>query len=189
MIGVLGFGSRRGLGIFLFTTASRTVLGPIQTPIQLIPGALSLGVKRQGREADHSPSSSAGDQRMSGSIPPLPQYAFTAWCSVKAQGQLYLYISHISDSWISLADDSFWTGFIIRLNVFTVFVFIIVVLRHLNCEIFSEDFLGRFWFRYMIIYLCLSVFISRSVSSISRKRKAVLFSMIFVLLTYKTLSA
>jgi len=27
---------------------------------------------------------------MSGATPPLPQYAFTAWCSVKAQGQLYL---------------------------------------------------------------------------------------------------
>jgi len=29
-------------------------------------------------------------QRMSGTIPPLPQYAFMALCSVKAQGQLYL---------------------------------------------------------------------------------------------------
>jgi hypothetical protein len=29
---------------------------------------------------------------MSGAIHPLPQYAFTAWCSVKAQGQLYLYL-------------------------------------------------------------------------------------------------
>jgi hypothetical protein len=27
---------------------------------------------------------------MSGAIPPLPQYAFMAWCSVEAQGQLYL---------------------------------------------------------------------------------------------------
>jgi len=27
---------------------------------------------------------------MSGAIPPLPQYAFMMWCSVKAQGQLYL---------------------------------------------------------------------------------------------------
>jgi len=27
-IGVLGFGSRRGLGIFLFTTVSGTALGP-----------------------------------------------------------------------------------------------------------------------------------------------------------------
>jgi hypothetical protein len=27
---------------------------------------------------------------MRGDIPPLPQYVFMAWCSVKAQGQLYL---------------------------------------------------------------------------------------------------
>jgi hypothetical protein len=27
---------------------------------------------------------------MSGAIPPLPQYAFMAWCLVKAKGQLYL---------------------------------------------------------------------------------------------------
>jgi len=27
---------------------------------------------------------------MRGAIPPLPRYAFMAWCSVKAQGQLYL---------------------------------------------------------------------------------------------------
>jgi hypothetical protein len=56
---VLGFDSRRGLGIFLFTTASRTVLRLTQPPIQWIPGALSLGVKRPGREADHAPPSSA----------------------------------------------------------------------------------------------------------------------------------
>jgi hypothetical protein len=58
-IGVLGFGSRRGLGIFLFTTASRKALGPTQTPIQWVPGAVFLGVKWPGREADHSPPSSA----------------------------------------------------------------------------------------------------------------------------------
>jgi hypothetical protein len=58
-IGVLGFDSRRGLVIILFTTASRTVLGPTQPPIQWIPGALSLGVKRSGSEADHPPPSSA----------------------------------------------------------------------------------------------------------------------------------
>jgi hypothetical protein len=28
---------------------------------------------------------------MGGAMPPLPQYAFIAWCSVKAQGQLYFY--------------------------------------------------------------------------------------------------
>jgi hypothetical protein len=47
------------LGIFLFTTASRTALGPTQPPIQWVPGALSLGVKRPRCEPDHSPPSSA----------------------------------------------------------------------------------------------------------------------------------
>jgi hypothetical protein len=58
-IGVLGFDSRQGLGIFLFTTASRTALRPTQPPIQWVPGSLSLGLKRPWREADHSPPSSA----------------------------------------------------------------------------------------------------------------------------------
>jgi hypothetical protein len=53
-IEVLWFDFRRGLGIFLFTTASKTALGPTQLPIQWVPGALSLGVKRPGREADHT---------------------------------------------------------------------------------------------------------------------------------------
>jgi hypothetical protein len=47
----------RGSGIFLFTTVSRTALGPSQPPIQWVPGAVSLGVKRPGRESDHLPPS------------------------------------------------------------------------------------------------------------------------------------
>jgi hypothetical protein len=47
------------LGICLFTTASRTALGPTQPPIYWLPGALSLGVKRPARETDHSPLSTA----------------------------------------------------------------------------------------------------------------------------------
>jgi hypothetical protein len=58
-IGVQGFDSWRGLGIFLFTTMSRTALRPTQPPIQWVPGALSLGVKWLGHEADHSPPSGA----------------------------------------------------------------------------------------------------------------------------------
>jgi hypothetical protein len=91
---LFGFSHLNLVCIFLFQ-ASRTALGPTQPPIQWVPGALSLGVKRLGREADHSPPSSAGGQRMSGAIPPLPQHAFMAWCSVKkAQKQLYLYLYH-----------------------------------------------------------------------------------------------
>jgi hypothetical protein len=56
-VGVLGFDSWWVLGIFLFTTASRMVLGPIQPPIQWVPEALSLGVKWPECEADHSPLS------------------------------------------------------------------------------------------------------------------------------------
>jgi hypothetical protein len=33
---------------------------------------------------------------MSGAIPPFPQYAFMAWCLVKAQKQLYLYLYRFS---------------------------------------------------------------------------------------------
>jgi len=37
----------------------RMALGSTQTPIQWAPGAISLGIKRPGREADNSPPFSA----------------------------------------------------------------------------------------------------------------------------------
>jgi len=45
--------------IFFLATGSRPALGPTQPPIQLVPGALSVAVKRPGRETDRSPPSSA----------------------------------------------------------------------------------------------------------------------------------
>jgi hypothetical protein len=57
-------------------------LGLTQPPIQWVPGALSLEVKRPGREADHSPHLVLRS-RMRGAIPPLPHYVFMAWCLVK----------------------------------------------------------------------------------------------------------
>jgi hypothetical protein len=57
--GLSGVRVPTGAGNFLFTTASRTALGSNQPPSQWVSGALSLGVKRPGRESDHSPPSSA----------------------------------------------------------------------------------------------------------------------------------
>jgi hypothetical protein len=79
-----GFESRPGLEIFLFITVSRPALGPIQR----VPGTLSLRAKRPGREADHSPASSA-EITDAWNYTFTPQYVFMAWCSVKAQGLIY----------------------------------------------------------------------------------------------------
>jgi hypothetical protein len=38
---------------------SRPAVGSTQPPIQLVLGVLSAGVKQQGRQADHSPPTSA----------------------------------------------------------------------------------------------------------------------------------
>jgi hypothetical protein len=75
------FDSQRGLKIF-FTIASITALGTTQPPVQWVPGALSLGVKLQGREADQSPPSSA-EIKNAWSYFSNTQYVFMAWCLVK----------------------------------------------------------------------------------------------------------
>jgi hypothetical protein len=49
-----GVGVRVPVGSGVFSTSSRPAPGSTQPPTQWIPGALSLGVKRPGREADHS---------------------------------------------------------------------------------------------------------------------------------------
>jgi hypothetical protein len=76
--------------MFLFITASRPVLGPTQPPIQWVPGALTLAVKRVGCEADHSlPSSAEVKYEWSyKSTPPTPSWRSSQL--KKAQGQLYL---------------------------------------------------------------------------------------------------
>jgi hypothetical protein len=51
--------SASGENFFHFPISFRPALGPTQSPIQWVPGALSPGVKQPGLEADHSPPSSA----------------------------------------------------------------------------------------------------------------------------------
>jgi hypothetical protein len=76
------FDSRQGLGIYLFTTASRLSLGPTQLSIQWVSGTISTGVKRSRREADHShpPSATVKNAWIYTST---PQYDFMAWYLVK----------------------------------------------------------------------------------------------------------
>jgi hypothetical protein len=57
---------------------------------------ISLGGKRPGREADNSPPSSA-EVKNAWSYTSTPQYDFVAWCSVKAQGQLYFFLINSGD--------------------------------------------------------------------------------------------
>jgi hypothetical protein len=56
---------------------SRPALGSTQPPIQRVLGALSPGVKRPGRQADHSPPTSAKVKKM-WIYTFTPPYAFMA---------------------------------------------------------------------------------------------------------------
>jgi hypothetical protein len=62
---------------FLFFTSSKSTLGSTQRPIQWVREALSPGVKRTGREADHSPPASAEVKQMS-NYTSTPPYTFKA---------------------------------------------------------------------------------------------------------------
>jgi len=64
MIRVWGLNSQWGLGILLFSIASRPALGPTQL-------LLSLSVKQPGHETDYSPTSSA-EVKNACTIPPPP---------------------------------------------------------------------------------------------------------------------
>jgi hypothetical protein len=60
MTGRSGFDPRQRQRIFPLSSVSRPALRPTQPPVQWVPGVLSPGVKaRPGRDADHSPLSSA----------------------------------------------------------------------------------------------------------------------------------
>jgi hypothetical protein len=55
---IIGVQIPAGAGNFSFRHSDQTGSGPTQPQMQWVPGALSPGVKRPGREADHSPPSS-----------------------------------------------------------------------------------------------------------------------------------
>jgi hypothetical protein len=71
--GRLGFDSRQGQEISLFSTTSRLALGPTKSPIQWVPG-----VRQPRRTSDQSPPSSAKVKNC-GTGPPLPLYITLAY--------------------------------------------------------------------------------------------------------------
>jgi hypothetical protein len=75
-----GPGSISGIAklFFPFSTASTPALGPTQSPIQWVPGALSPGVKRPEVKDGHSPLPSA-EVKNGGAVPPRPH--MFSWCS------------------------------------------------------------------------------------------------------------
>jgi hypothetical protein len=74
-----GVDSRQGQEISFF-------LSTAQSFIQRVPEALSLGIKQQERETDHSPLFSA-EVKNGGAIPPSP-YDFMSYCLINlAQGK------------------------------------------------------------------------------------------------------
>jgi hypothetical protein len=68
-----------GVRDFLFSTAFRWALGFAHPPIQWIPGALSPGLKRQRREADHSIQRRRKEWWSYTSTPPD---IFMMWCLI-----------------------------------------------------------------------------------------------------------
>jgi hypothetical protein len=76
-----GVGVRVMVGSRIFSSPDRPVLRFTQLRIQWVPGALSPGVKRPGREVDHSPPTSVEVKKMwiNTSTPP---YAFMTQCLI-----------------------------------------------------------------------------------------------------------
>jgi hypothetical protein len=68
--------------MFIFATASILALGFTQPSIQWIPDTLSPGVKRPGREAEHSPPS-VTEVENAWSYTSTPAYIIMAWSLIK----------------------------------------------------------------------------------------------------------
>jgi hypothetical protein len=72
---------RREIGVRFSARARDTAYELAVGPLHLVPGAVSPGIKRPRREADHSTSSSA-DVKNTWIYTSTPPYVFTAWCLI-----------------------------------------------------------------------------------------------------------
>jgi hypothetical protein len=90
--GLGGKGSIPGWGKIFLTTphysmASRLALQSTQPPIQWVLRALSMAVKRQGHEVDHS-STCSSEVKNGEAIPPFPLISLMAWCLINQKDNL-----------------------------------------------------------------------------------------------------
>jgi hypothetical protein len=76
-------------GFPFFGTTFRLVPGSAHSPMQSVPGSLSLGVKWPVHEADHSPSSSA-EFMNAWSYTTTHLYTFMARCLIKQEIRLHV---------------------------------------------------------------------------------------------------
>jgi hypothetical protein len=85
--------SQQGLRIFVFATEFIQALVSTQPPIQWVLGDLSMGVKRPGREADHSSVSSA-EVKNRWSHTSTHKYVLMMWCSVEKKHREFYFTFH-----------------------------------------------------------------------------------------------
>jgi hypothetical protein len=120
---------------FLFPTSSQLALRCTQPSIQCIPEALSPGVKRPGREADHSPPTSAEVKKI-WIYTSTSTYAFMSLCLISyAQEQLYLFTVPV---YVSLLRFNFRNHLEVQLNLY-VDLYLMNVLtdsRETSCKAF-----------------------------------------------------
>jgi hypothetical protein len=99
------------MGILSHTTPPRQerFCPPPQPPIQWVPGALSLGVKRLGRETDYSPASSTEVKEW------VELYIHSrntpSWLGAElkeAQGQLYFYL-YLTRVYLKVSGPAAWS--------------------------------------------------------------------------------
>jgi len=113
----------------------------MQPPIQWVPGALSLGVKRPERQADHSPPSNAKVTNAWG-YTSTPQYVFMVWCLVKHKDNFTFTLPICYSLWGAL-----WTYMLIHLRTNT---------AHIKCLIYklytSSAHLGTQFIHFIHLY-------------------------------------
>jgi hypothetical protein len=90
--------------------------GAHQPPIQWVREALSLRVKRPGREADHSPPSSA-EVKECEELYLHPQYAFMAWSVKKITETITYFRPPDRSSWVQILHDAWTVRFIVLFYV------------------------------------------------------------------------